>query len=201
MRFRPRATKTHPLTRDAVSRTSLAGMRPACPGVVGKLSQESRCLSSSHLLPCPSLQSLSIPFENRDILWHRTRHNYSRKSTLRGRSASVPTGNHRIPKPIWFRRSVVMRSNWLSLLLLTLCATAATTLAQKLSLPSTPGIDLQDNPDCALPCLLAGLNQTQCLTTDQTCLCQDEGFLTYVQGCVIMSCPLKYALEYHLEGV
>ncbi|KAK2060208.1 hypothetical protein LY76DRAFT_591622 [Colletotrichum caudatum] len=43
-----------------------------------------------------------------------------------------------------------MRLNCPSFLLLTLCTTAATTLAERLMLPETPGIDLQDNPDCAV---------------------------------------------------
>ncbi|KAK1994256.1 hypothetical protein LX36DRAFT_713996 [Colletotrichum falcatum] len=88
-----------------------------------------------------------------------------------------------------------MRSNRLSLLLLTLCTTAAPALAQKLSLPDTPGVDLRDNPDCALPCLSAGLNQTSCPTTDQACLCRDEDFLARVEHCIVLSCPLKYALQ------
>jgi len=88
-----------------------------------------------------------------------------------------------------------MRLNCSSLLLLTLCTTAATTLAQRLLLPDTPGIDLKDNPDCALPCLLAGPNQTNCPTANQTCLCQNGEFLANVQSCVIQNCPLKYALE------
>ncbi|KZL74541.1 cfem domain-containing protein [Colletotrichum incanum] len=75
-----------------------------------------------------------------------------------------------------------MLPNWLTLLLLTLCTTTTTTIAQQLSLPDTPSLDLR-------------LNQTICDTADQTCLCHDDAFLKHVQGCVIMSCPLKYALE------
>ncbi|KAK1960080.1 hypothetical protein LY78DRAFT_750661 [Colletotrichum sublineola] len=71
-----------------------------------------------------------------------------------------------------------MRSNWLTLLLLTLCTTASTTLAQRQFIPET-----------------SGLNRTSCPTTNQTCLCQDEEYLGLVKGCVIKSCPLKYALE------
>ncbi|KAK2025920.1 hypothetical protein LX32DRAFT_684926 [Colletotrichum zoysiae] len=88
-----------------------------------------------------------------------------------------------------------MRLNCPSFFLLTLCTTAATTLAERLMLPETPGIDLQDNPDCALPCLLASLNRSKCPTTNQTCLCQSNDFLEDVEDCVIASCPLKYALE------
>ncbi|KDN65040.1 putative CFEM domain-containing protein [Colletotrichum sublineola] len=43
-----------------------------------------------------------------------------------------------------------MRSNWLTLLLLTLCTTASTTLAQRQFIPETSGIDLRDNPSCAV---------------------------------------------------
>ncbi|KAK2045663.1 hypothetical protein LZ31DRAFT_520436 [Colletotrichum somersetense] len=88
-----------------------------------------------------------------------------------------------------------MRLNCPSLLLLTLCTTAATTLAERLMLPETPGIDLQDNPDCALPCLLASLKRSKCPTTNQTCLCQSNDFLDDVEDCVIASCSLNYALE------
>ncbi|KXH48285.1 CFEM domain-containing protein [Colletotrichum salicis] len=78
------------------------------------------------------------------------------------------------------------------LVALLLCVT--TIFAQQPTLPDVPGLSLDDNPPCALPCLLTGLNQTNCPTNDQTCLCQDDDFIKFVEGCVVMSCPLKYAI-------
>ncbi|KAK6226428.1 cfem domain-containing protein [Colletotrichum tabaci] len=77
-----------------------------------------------------------------------------------------------------------MRPKWATLAVLSL-GTAATAFAQQPSGPGNSNIYLHNNPDCA----------TECHTTDQQCLCQDEHFLQFVQGCVITSCPLKYALE------
>ncbi|WDK22147.1 hypothetical protein CGRA01v4_13437 [Colletotrichum graminicola] len=64
-----------------------------------------------------------------------------------------------------------MRLNCPPLLLLTLCTTAATTLAQRLWLPDTPGIDLKDNPDCAvsLACWQASIKRTAPRPTRHAC--------------------------------
>ncbi|KAJ0152474.1 hypothetical protein CTA2_212, partial [Colletotrichum tanaceti] len=74
--------------------------------------------------------------------------------------------------------------------------TAATASAQQPSNPGNSSLHLYDNLDCAQPCFQTGLKQTECRSTDQQCMCQDEPFLQSVQGCVIASCPLKYTLEY-----
>ncbi|KAK1529309.1 CFEM domain-containing protein [Colletotrichum costaricense] len=78
--------------------------------------------------------------------------------------------------------------------LVALLVGVTTIFAQQPTLPDVPGLSLDDNPPCALPCLLGGLNQTNCPTNDQTCLCQDDDFIKFVEGCVVMSCPLKYAI-------
>ncbi|KAF0327483.1 CFEM domain-containing protein [Colletotrichum asianum] len=80
-----------------------------------------------------------------------------------------------------------------------LALSATTILAQRppapTSLPDIPGLSLDDNPPCAIPCLLNGLNQTNCSPGDQDCLCQDEDYIKYVEGCSLVSCPLKSALQ------
>ncbi|TQN64807.1 Satratoxin biosynthesis SC1 cluster protein 4, partial [Colletotrichum shisoi] len=110
-----------------------------------------------------------------------------------------------------------MRPKWATLAVLTTLGTAATAFAQQPSGPGNSSLYLYDNPDCAvrgkppsLPypvIIIITINSsrnkknkpssftTECHTTDQQCLCQDENFLQFVQGCVITSCPLKYALE------
>lgn len=80
-----------------------------------------------------------------------------------------------------------------------LALSVTTILAQRppapTKLPDIPGLSLDDNPPCAIPCLLNGLNQTNCSPGDQTCLCQDEDYIKYVEGCSLVSCPLIGALE------
>ncbi|KAK2769576.1 CFEM domain-containing protein [Colletotrichum kahawae] len=80
-----------------------------------------------------------------------------------------------------------------------LAISATTILAQSppapTNLPEIPGLSLDDNPPCAIPCLLNGLNQTTCSPGDQNCLCQDEDYIKYVEMCSLVSCPLKGALE------
>ncbi|TDZ15264.1 hypothetical protein Cob_v011780 [Colletotrichum orbiculare MAFF 240422] len=86
-----------------------------------------------------------------------------------------------------------MRPSQLIAVALSLLTTAV--LAQQPSLPDVPGLSLDDNPPCAIPCLLAALNQTHCPLNDQPCLCADADYINTVEGCVALSCPLKYALQ------
>ncbi|OLN97791.1 hypothetical protein CCHL11_02519 [Colletotrichum chlorophyti] len=49
--------------------------------------------------------------------------------------------------------------------------------------------------DRLIPVLLTlSIEQSACPANDQTCLCLDDGFIKNIEGCVLTSCPLKYAL-------
>ncbi|KAK1973176.1 hypothetical protein LZ30DRAFT_788229 [Colletotrichum cereale] len=49
-------------------------------------------------------------------------------------------------------------------------------------------------PSCALTCILTEISHTECAITNQTCLCADTTFQSYVETCASASCTVKEVL-------
>ncbi|KAL0930153.1 CFEM domain-containing protein [Colletotrichum truncatum] len=81
------------------------------------------------------------------------------------------------------------------LIILLLALFATTVVAQQPAIHNVSGISLDSSPSCSLPCFTIGLNQTDCAANDQKCLCGNQGYIKFVEGCLLMSCPLKHALD------
>ncbi|ETS81528.1 hypothetical protein PFICI_06530 [Pestalotiopsis fici W106-1] len=86
-----------------------------------------------------------------------------------------------------------MRSFIHLVLALLLAALPSSVLAQSSSLSAAAAL-LGTLPECALECLSAGIADSTCSLTNQTCVCSNTPLLTNVTLCVTESCTVAQAL-------